>query len=77
MDVINIVNYMDVWVKPLFGVLIADEVCHVVPYVMSLDLNWYGTIVSGWDFQCRFYDCDIVMLFAVSAGWSGMSPLSV
>ena len=57
---------MGVWVKSLFCVLIADEVCHVVPLVMSFDLNWYGTIVSGCDFQCRFDDCDVVMLFTVS-----------
>ena len=30
-DVINTVNYMDVFVKPLFCVLIANEVCHMIP----------------------------------------------
>ena len=57
---------MDIRVKSLFYVLIADEVYNMVPNVMSLDLNWYGAIVSGWDFQCRFDDCDVVVLFAVS-----------
>ena len=30
-DVIITVNDVNVWVQSLLGVLIADEVCHVVP----------------------------------------------
>ena len=40
---------MNVWVESLLGVLNADEVCIVVPYLMPLNLNWFGTIVPGWD----------------------------
>ena len=41
---------MDVWVKFLLRVLIADEICHLVPEIMSLDPNWYCAIVSRWGF---------------------------
>ena len=41
---------MDGLAESLLVVLIADEICHLVPYIVSLDPNWYGFIVPGWDF---------------------------
>ena len=50
--------------KSLFCVMIAEEVGYVVS--VFLDLNWYGTIVSWSDFQCRIDDCEVVMVLIVS-----------
>ena len=30
-NVIDTINYMDVWNESLLGVLIADEICHLIP----------------------------------------------
>ena len=35
--------------------------------IHSLNPNWYAAIVPGLDFQCKFDDCNDVMLFAVSS----------
>ena len=50
-----------VGIFPLFGILIADEVCH-----MSFDLEWNDAIVSGWYFESLLGNPNGCLLFTVS-----------
>ena len=65
-DVINTINYMDVWVKSLFCVLIADEVCYRVKWSLEscpLILSGMASLFLGGIFSV---DLITTILFAIS-----------
>ena len=50
----------------MLGVLTADEICHLVPYIMSLDPNSMAPLYLGRIFNVGFYHCNIMEVLPVS-----------
>ena len=47
-DLVNAMNYVNVWVLSFGSTVICKEVCHMCCNNRSTDLDWDHTIVSEW-----------------------------
>ena len=50
-DLVNAINYVNVWVSSFGSTVICKEVCLMCGDKWSTDLDWNHTIVSGWHLE--------------------------
>ena len=48
LDLVNVINYVNVWVSAFGSTVICKEVCHLCGDKWSTDPDWNHTIVSRW-----------------------------